>query len=83
MADVTVLYFAATRDVVGRSEDRMTLPDAVTTVADFRAHLERAVPALEGRLGSVRIARNEEFASDGDPVCGGDVLALVPPVAGG
>ncbi len=83
MAEVTVLYFAATRDLVGRGEDRLTLPTNVETVSEFREHLERTVPALAGRLASVRVARNEEFASDADPVTDGDVLALVPPVAGG
>ncbi len=78
-----MLYFAATRDVVGRAEERMTLPAGVDTVGRFRAHLEAVVPDLAGRLGSVRIARNEEFASDADGVHDGDVLALVPPVAGG
>lgn len=83
MADVTVLYFAATRDLVGRGEERMTLPASVTDIGAFKAHLERAVPALAGRLGSVRIACNEQFAREDDPVADGDVLALVPPVAGG
>jgi molybdopterin converting factor small subunit len=31
----------------------------------------------------VRLARNEEFARDEDPISDGDVIALIPPVAGG
>jgi molybdopterin converting factor small subunit len=31
----------------------------------------------------VRIARNEAFAGDDEPVQDGDVVALIPPVAGG
>ena len=78
-----MLYFAALRDLVGRSEDKLTLPADVTHVAAFASFLEANVPSLSGRLGSVRIARNEAFARDDEPVCVGDVLALVPPVSGG
>lgn len=83
MAEVTVLYFAAIRDLVGRSEDRLSLPTDVGDVGSFTRFIEVHVPALAGRLASVRIARNEQFAKDDDPVTDGDVLALVPPVAGG
>lgn len=83
VVDVTVLYFAAIRDLMGRSEDTLSLPDDVTDVASFVRHLDAHMPQLTGRLGSVRIARNEEFAGPTDPVRAGDVLALVPPVAGG
>ena len=37
----------------------------------------------EGRLASVRFARNEEFAESRDAIAEGDVIALIPPVAGG
>jgi molybdopterin converting factor small subunit len=31
----------------------------------------------------VRFARNEEFAQNADVLADGDVVALIPPVAGG
>jgi molybdopterin converting factor small subunit len=34
-------------------------------------------------MASVRIARNELFARDDEALQDGDVLALIPPVAGG
>jgi molybdopterin converting factor subunit 1 len=80
---VTVLYFAAIRDLAGKSEETMDLPPEVTTVGAFAAHLCSRLPALTERLGHVRIARNEMFAQNSDPVAHGDVLALIPPVAGG
>lgn len=80
---VTVLYFAAVRDLVGLSEEIVDLPPGVTNVALFRAWLEGERPQLRGRLGVVRFARNEAFARDDDPVAEGDHLALIPPVAGG
>ena len=40
-------------------------------------------PELRGRLESVRIAVNEEFVQFADKVRAKDVVALIPPVAGG
>jgi len=80
---VRVLYFAAVREQVGLEEEALELPASVRTVGDFVAFLPGERPALAGALSSVRIARNEEFASEGDALAEGDVLALIPPVAGG
>jgi molybdopterin converting factor subunit 1 len=80
---ITLLYFAAVRELVGRSEDRMGLPASVATIGELRAHIETYVPELAGRLGSVRFARNEEMADASTPLADGDVVALIPPVAGG
>lgn len=80
---VTLLYFAAIRDAVGIAEESLDLPDAVRRVADLPAFLAQVRPALTGRLGSVRFAVNESFASPGTGLTAGDVIALIPPVSGG
>jgi molybdopterin synthase sulfur carrier subunit len=80
---VRVLYFAVLRDFVGRGEDGVELPPSVRTVGQLARHLETVEPRLSGRMGHVRIARNDAFASDDDPVADGDTIALIPPVAGG
>jgi molybdopterin converting factor subunit 1 len=80
---VTVLYFAAVREIVGRDDEHADLPADVRNVAAFAAWLERTHPGLAGRMGSIRVARNEAFASSSDVLAEGDVLALIPPVAGG
>jgi molybdopterin converting factor subunit 1 len=80
---ISVLYFAAVRDLVGLAEETLELPPAVTTMASLATHLTGLHPELEGRLGPVRFARNETFASLAEPVVDGDVVALIPPVAGG
>ena len=80
---VTVLYFAVVRELVGQSEETVELPVSVTTTGDFAAWLPSHREALAGRMGSVRIARNEAFAKDDEVLAEGDVLALIPPVAGG
>jgi molybdopterin synthase sulfur carrier subunit len=80
---VRVLYFAAVRDLVGREEEEIVLPDGVDTVSAFVAWIQAERGELLGRMGSVRIARNEAFASGTEKLAAGDVLALIPPVAGG
>lgn len=80
---VNVLYFAVLRELTGRDEEWLEPPAGVATVADFAGWLEGQRAELAGRLGSVRVARNERFAAPGDPITEGDVLALIPPVAGG
>jgi molybdopterin converting factor subunit 1 len=80
---VNVLYFAILRELTGRDEEWVELPEGVTTVAEFAHWLEGRRAELAGRLGSVRIARNERFAAPDELLAAGDVLALIPPVAGG
>jgi molybdopterin synthase sulfur carrier subunit len=78
---LTILYFAAVRELVGKDEEQIDF--AGGTIADLSSFLQKHQPALDGRLGSVRFARNEEFARNGDTLSDGDVVALIPPVAGG
>jgi molybdopterin converting factor subunit 1 len=80
---VQLLYFAAIRDLVGKSQETMELSPDVTTVGALRVHLEHAVPALAGRLDAVRWAKNEVFVGIEATLDEGDVVALIPPVAGG
>lgn len=80
---ITILYFAAVRDLVDCDEERIELPADVLTVGDLARFLPTRHPALAGRLASVRLARNETFATDDERLAPGDVVALIPPVAGG
>jgi len=81
--NVTILYFAAVRDLVGKDEERVALPDGIATIGALAAYLPSLHATLEGRLAHVRFARNEEFAQHVEALAEGDVIALIPPVAGG
>jgi len=81
-SSVLVLYFAALRDLAGTSEERVGLA-APLSVAAFLASLEERRGELRGRLGSVRVAVNEEFSEPSTLLRGGEVVALIPPVSGG
>jgi molybdopterin synthase sulfur carrier subunit len=80
---VELLFFAAVRDLVGRDSEVIDLPDTVETIADLATFLAQHHPPLDGRLASVRFARNETFATNDEVLADGDVIALIPPVAGG
>ena len=78
-----ILYFAGLRDAIGVAEESIRLPPEVTTVGGLRAHLADRHRAYAECRDHVRVARNEAFAGDADRVVDGDVIALIPPVAGG
>jgi molybdopterin converting factor subunit 1 len=80
---IDILYFAAVRDLAGKSQETMTLSPEVRTIGALRAHIELTVPALAGRLDAVRWAKNEVFVGMDTTLADGDVVALIPPVAGG
>jgi molybdopterin synthase sulfur carrier subunit len=78
-----VLYFAGLRDAVGTGEESVELPFGVETVRALADLLASRHGAYAERRAHVRIARNEAFAQDDDVLADGDVIALIPPVAGG
>ena len=80
---ITVLYFAAVRELARVSEMTLSLPEGVVTVRELAAYLEKNVAGLGGKLGAVRWAQNEAFVGLDARLEEGDVVAVIPPVAGG
>lgn len=80
---ITVLYFAALRELAGTQEEPVELPPNVRRVGELRDLLETLHPSLRGHLLRVRIARNEAFADEEVELHDGDTIGLIPPVAGG
>jgi MoaE-MoaD fusion protein len=78
---VTVLFFAVAREAAGLESE--SLPDAPATVGALRAALLARHPRLGRVLPRCRLAVNQEFAGDGDPVPDGAEVAVIPPVSGG
>jgi molybdopterin converting factor subunit 1 len=80
---IELLYFAAARDVVGKARESVELPNQVTSVGSFLEWLVRRYPDLDPHQASLRVARNEAFADLHERITENDVLAIIPPVAGG
>jgi molybdopterin synthase sulfur carrier subunit len=83
MATVSVLFFGGLRDALGISGESLDLPEEIRTVADLRSYLAARHCAYADGQACIRIARNEAFALDDERLSTGDVIALIPPVAGG
>ena len=78
---VEVLLFASLKDAVGRTI-AVEVPEPAT-VTSLRRALEAAHPVI-ARFGTrAKLAINEAWARETDPVAPGDTVALLPPVAGG
>lgn len=79
---ITVLFFGMLKDLVGRSQEELELPEGARLETVFE-HYASQFPKLRQMAGSVVIARNQEFADPRMPVGEGDEVALMPPVSGG
>jgi molybdopterin converting factor subunit 1 len=79
---VKLLYFGQARDAAGVKEETLAVPDNSQVGAVVKRSMEAhtTLRRLEGRM---RIAVNEEFAPDDTDLEEGDVVAFLPPVAGG
>ena len=71
------------RDLAGTGDERVNLPSVPCSVEALLRALEQRHGALGGRLQSVRVAVDEEFAELSRELVGGEVVALIPPVSGG
>lgn len=86
MTPIHVLYFAWLRERMGRAEERLPVPDGVSSVGGLVAWLaarDAAGAAAFANPGLVRAAVNQDFAAPDAPVRPGDEVAFFPPVTGG
>ena len=79
---IRVLFFGMLKDLAGRAEDSLDLPDSATVATVFD-HYARAFPRLSAMSGAIVLARNQAFAGRHEAVCDGDEIAFLPPVSGG
>jgi molybdopterin synthase catalytic subunit len=79
---VKVLFFGLLKDLTGRSEDRLELPDGSSLSRVFQHYAEK-FPRLGEMSRSIVMARNQEFADPSSPIADGDEIAFLPPVSGG
>lgn len=79
---ITVRLFARARELAGRDAVTVELPEGAT-VAELRAEVSRAIPALASFAARCMVALGGEYAVDAEAVKEGVEAALIPPVSGG
>ena len=78
MKNITLLYFAALREATGK--DQETCATAAHTIAELYAELQQRYPLPAVPL---RAARNHVFCDWHEAIAEQDIIAFIPPVAGG
>ena len=79
---VHVRLFAGLRGLVGGGDIELALP-AGATIATLRDRLAEEYPVLEGFMGTLVCAVSEEVQPPGHVLADGDLVDLIPPIAGG
>lgn len=79
---IQVLYFAFFRERIGTSEQSLTL-EVGARVEDALALLGQEHDAIAAMKGRFRAAVNQEMVTNEHELSDGDVMAIIPPVAGG
>ena len=77
-----ILLFGVTREIIGGASLKLTGEGLPENVGDLRQMLMERYPELR-TITSLRVAVNNEFASDNTAIQPKDEVALIPPVSGG
>jgi molybdopterin synthase sulfur carrier subunit len=77
---ISIRYFAILRDATKKREEE--LQTEAGTASDLYQELSVQYPNFLPQK-MVRVAINDHFAEMGQPICDGDRIAFIPPVAGG
>jgi len=80
--EVRVLFFGMLKDLVGRSDDTLQVPEGAT-LGDVLSHYEARVPRLKSLLPSLALSVNQEYAGPDAKLRNNDEVAILPPVSGG
>ena len=79
---VQVQFFSRLRDLAGRSEIDLEVPEG-TTVADLLEMLYSQTPALRAWDKSILLASGVEFVARNYVLMPDDQISIMPPVQGG
>lgn len=79
---VKVLFFGRLKELAGRTEDCVDVPESSSIERLFALYLSR-IPELAKYRSSLVASRNQEFAAWDTPLRSGDEVAFLPPVSGG
>jgi molybdopterin synthase catalytic subunit len=82
MNQITLLFFATLRELVGEKETSIEIPEG-TNVKELKTLIGETFPSLEPSLGTTLLSVNKEYGFDEDVIPEGAEVALFPPVSGG
>ena len=77
-----LLLFGITKDITGTNRLIVPVSEGISTVGALKQWLAQQYPAL-GKLRSLAVAVDNEYAKDDQPLTGSNEIALIPPVSGG
>ncbi|HMK31899.1 MAG TPA: molybdenum cofactor biosynthesis protein MoaE [Terriglobales bacterium] len=77
-----VLFFGSLRDMAGKTQAAVRLPEGAT-LKDLLAHFQEELPRLGDLLPSIALSVNQEYARNETLLHDQDEVALLPPVSGG
>lgn len=82
MNQITLLFFATLRELVGEKEASIEVPIGIN-VKELKSLIGEIFPSLVPSLETTLISVNKEFGFDEDIIPEGAEVALFPPVSGG
>lgn len=85
MVTCKIIFFAKSRELVGRLEDMANLPSH-TSPKCLLAHVVELYPQLQVIANSIMLALNQEYISFEDETVQlqeNDEIAVIPPISGG
>jgi len=79
---IRVLFFGILKDLTGRADEFLDLPEHATLV-DVLRHYEKTNPRWKDLMASIAMSVNREYADPQAKLKQDDEVALLPPVSGG
>ncbi len=79
---IRVLFFGMLKDLTGRADEFLDLPEHATLV-DVLRHYEKTNPRWKDLMASMAMSVNREYAGPQAKLKQDDEVALLPPVSGG
>ena len=78
-----ILLFGIAKDIVGKSQIKFSETDKIpSSVSELKKMISESYPEF-GKLSSLAVAVNSEYAQDDVPLDRNDEIAIIPPVSGG
>ncbi len=79
---IRIRYFASLREIVGKNEETLNLPEQMS-ISDVQAQLLTRYPRLQPILERCLCAVNRAYASTDTILHDDDELVFIPPMGGG